>query len=56
MRHRIKIGKVGSFTPEKQNVEVEQQEDIEVTEDEGCGTAFLNTREELNGLFHIRLL
>ena len=33
MRHRIKPGKVGSFTPEKQNVEIEQLEDREVTED-----------------------
>ena len=33
MRHRIKAGKVGSFTPEKQEVEVEQLEDREVTED-----------------------
>ena len=33
MRHRIKAGKVGSFTPEKQKVETEQLEDREVTED-----------------------
>ena len=33
MRHRIIAGKVGSFTPEKQKVEVEQLEDREVTED-----------------------
>lgn len=33
MRHRIKAGKVGSFTPEKQKVEVEQLEDREATED-----------------------
>ena len=33
MRHRIKAGKVGSFTPEKQKLEVEQLEDREVTED-----------------------
>ena len=33
MRHRIKSGKVGSFTPEKQKVEVEQLEDREVTEE-----------------------
>ena len=33
MRHRIKAGKVGSFTPEKQKVEVEQFEDREVAED-----------------------
>ena len=30
MRHRIKSGKVGSFTPENQKVEVEQLEDREV--------------------------
>ena len=33
MRHRIKAGKVGSFAPEKQKVEVEQFEDREVAED-----------------------
>ena len=33
MRHRIKAGKVGSFTPEKQKVELEQLEDREVTEE-----------------------
>ena len=33
MRHRIKAGKVGSFTPEKQRVEIEQQDDREVTEE-----------------------
>ena len=33
MRQRIKAGKVGSFTPEKQKVEVEQLEDREVIED-----------------------
>ena len=33
MRHRIKAGKVGSFTPEKQKVEVEQLEDREIAED-----------------------
>ena len=33
MRHRIKAGKVGLFTPEKQKVEVEQLEDREVAED-----------------------
>ena len=33
MRHRIKSGKIGSFTPEKQKVEVEQLEDREVAED-----------------------
>ena len=33
MRHRIKAGKVGSFTPEKQKIEVEQLEDREVAED-----------------------
>ena len=30
MRHRIKSGKIGSFTPDKQKVEVEQLEDREV--------------------------
>lgn len=33
MRHRIKAGKVGSFTPEKQKVELEQLDDREVAED-----------------------
>ena len=33
MRHRIKAGRVGSFTPEKQKMEVEQLEDREVAED-----------------------
>ena len=33
MRHRIKSGKVGSFAPEKQKVEVEQLENREVIED-----------------------
>ena len=33
MRHRIKAGKVGSFTPEKQNVEVEQLEEMEIAGD-----------------------
>ncbi len=33
MRHRIKSGKVGSFTPEKQKVELEQLEDCEVAEE-----------------------
>jgi len=33
MRHRIKAGKVGTFTPEKQKVEVEQLENREVIED-----------------------
>ena len=33
MRHRIKAGKVGSFTPEKQKVEVKHLEDTEVAED-----------------------
>jgi hypothetical protein len=34
MRHRIKSGKIGSFTPEKQKEEVEQLEDREVAEEE----------------------
>ena len=33
MRHRIKEGKVGSFTPEKQKVEIEQLENKEVAEE-----------------------
>ena len=33
MRHRIKAGKVGSFTPEKQKVEIERLEDREVEEE-----------------------
>ena len=33
MRHRIKAGKIGSFTPEEQKVEREQLEDREVIED-----------------------
>ena len=33
MRHRIKAGKVGSFAPEKQKVEIEQLENKEVTEE-----------------------
>ena len=33
MRHRIKAGIVGSFTPEKQKVEIEQLEDREVADE-----------------------
>ena len=33
MRHRIKAGKVGSYTPEKRKVDVEQLEDREISED-----------------------
>jgi hypothetical protein len=33
MRHRIKAGKVGSFAPEKQKVEIEQIENSEVAEE-----------------------
>ena len=33
MRHRIKAGKIGSFTPEEQKVETEQLEDREILED-----------------------
>lgn len=33
MRHRIKAGKVGSFTPEKQKLELEQLENKEVTDE-----------------------
>ncbi len=33
MRHRIKAGKVGSFTPEKQKVAIEQLENREVADE-----------------------
>ena len=33
MRHRIKAGKVGSFAPEKQMVEIEQLENREVVDE-----------------------
>ena len=33
MRHRIKAGKVGSFTPEKKEVDIEQLENREVCEE-----------------------
>jgi len=33
MRHRIKMGKVGSFTPEKLKVETEELEEREVAEE-----------------------
>ena len=33
MRHRIKAGKVGSFAPEKQKVEIEQLENREVVDE-----------------------
>ena len=33
MRHRIKADKVGSVTPEKQKVEIEQIENSEVAEE-----------------------
>ena len=33
MRHRVKAGKVGSFTPEKQKVEIEQVEKREVADE-----------------------
>jgi len=33
MRHRIKMGKVGSFTPEKIQVETEELEEREVAEE-----------------------
>lgn len=51
MRHRIKAGKVGSFTPEKQKVEEVQLEDREIIEDvENIfeeDTAFSNDDEAL---------
>lgn len=33
MRHRIKAGKIGSFTPEEQKVETEHLEDRKIIED-----------------------
>ena len=33
MRHRIKAGKVGSFTPEKQKEDLEQLENRDIAED-----------------------
>ena len=33
MRHRIKAGKVGSFTPEKQKVKIEQLENQDVSDE-----------------------
>ena len=33
MRHRIKAGKVASFSPEKQKVEIEQLENREVADE-----------------------
>ena len=33
MRHRIKAGKIGSFTPEKQKVEIEQLAERELAEE-----------------------
>ena len=33
MRHRIKVGMVGSFTPEKQREEIEQLENREVADE-----------------------
>ena len=33
MRHRMKMGKVASFTPEKNKVETEELEDREIAEE-----------------------
>ena len=33
MRHRMKTGKVGSFTPEKNKVETEELEEREISEE-----------------------
>lgn len=33
MRHRIKTGKIGSFTPEKQKVEIDQLENREIADE-----------------------
>ena len=51
MRHRIKAGKVGSFTPEKQKIEAEQLENSnvadEVEEIFEEGSEFINDDEAL---------
>ena len=54
MRHRIKAGKIGSFTPEKQEVEIEQMENSGVTDDvEGIfeeDSEFSNDDEALSAM------
>ena len=51
MRHRVKFGKIGSYTPEKVKVENEELEDREIAEEvEGIfeeDTAFSNEDEAL---------
>ena len=51
MRHRVKFGKIGSYTPEKVKVENEELEDKEIAEEvEGIfeeDTAFSNDDEAL---------
>ena len=51
MRHRVKFGKIGSYTPEKVKVENEELEDKEIGEEvEGIfdeDTAFSNDDEAL---------
>ena len=51
MRHRIKSGKIGSFAPEKEKVEMEELEDTEIEEEvEGIfeeDSAFSNDDEAL---------
>jgi hypothetical protein len=51
MRHRIKSGKIGSFAPEKEKVEMEELEDREIEEEvEGIfeeDSAFSNDDEAL---------
>lgn len=51
MRHRIKVGMVGSFAPEKKNVETKQLEDRDVADEVedifGEGSEFSNDDEAL---------
>jgi len=47
MRHRIKAGKVGSFTPEMKKAEVEQFEDRDVEEIFDEDSEFSNDDEAL---------
>ena len=51
MRHRVKFGKIGSYTPEKVKVENQELEDKEIAEEvEGIfeeDTAFSNDDEAL---------
>ena len=50
MRHRIKAGKVGSFTPEKQKVEIEQIENSEVL---ALASEQVRVSEEVEEIFEV---